>query len=60
MTISRALGDGEVVGLPRAGSCLVPGILNVTPDSFSDGGRHLERRAAIERGFELAATGPTS
>jgi dihydropteroate synthase len=28
---------------------LVMGILNVTPDSFSDGGRHLEPRAAIAR-----------
>jgi dihydropteroate synthase len=26
---------------------LVMGVLNVTPDSFSDGGRHLEPRAAI-------------
>jgi dihydropteroate synthase len=33
------------------------GILNVTPDSFSDGGRYLEARKAIARGVELAEQG---
>jgi dihydropteroate synthase len=33
------------------------GILNVTPDSFSDGGRFLEARAAIARGRALVAEG---
>lgn len=33
------------------------GILNVTPDSFSDGGRYLEARKAIARGVELAGQG---
>jgi len=33
------------------------GIVNVTPDSFSDGGRYLDRGAAIEHGIELAAAG---
>jgi dihydropteroate synthase len=36
---------------------LVMGILNVTPDSFSDGGRYLEPAAAIARGRELLALG---
>ena len=36
---------------------LVMGILNVTPDSFSDGGRWLEPAAAISRGRELFAQG---
>lgn len=36
---------------------LVMGILNVTPDSFSDGGRYAETAAAIARGRELAAAG---
>jgi dihydropteroate synthase len=35
----------------------VMGILNVTPDSFSDGGRRLEVRAAIEAGLAMAADG---
>ncbi|HEV2923285.1 MAG TPA: dihydropteroate synthase [Solirubrobacteraceae bacterium] len=33
------------------------GIVNVTPDSFSDGGRFLAPRDAIEHGRELAAEG---
>jgi dihydropteroate synthase len=33
------------------------GILNVTPDSFSDGGRYLDHRAAVERGLEMVGQG---
>ncbi len=48
-------------GLPRAladlDRTLVMGVLNVTPDSFSDGGRYLEPDAAVARGRALAATG---
>ena len=33
------------------------GILNVTPDSFYDGGRHLDARAAIARAREMSAQG---
>jgi dihydropteroate synthase len=33
------------------------GILNVTPDSFSDGGRYLDAGAAIEHGLALARQG---
>jgi len=33
------------------------GILNVTPDSFSDGGRYADRDAAVKHGFALAAAG---
>ena len=36
---------------------LVMGVLNVTPDSFSDGGRHFAPAAAIARGRELLAEG---
>jgi dihydropteroate synthase len=36
---------------------IVMGILNVTPDSFSDGGRWDATDAAIERGLELRAQG---
>lgn len=32
-------------------------ILNVTPDSFSDGGKHVEHEAAIEAGHAAAADG---
>ena len=30
---------------------LVMGVLNVTPDSFSDGGRHADAGAAVARGL---------
>ena len=33
------------------------GILNVTPDSFADGGRHNEFVAAVNRGLEMIAEG---
>lgn len=33
------------------------GVLNVTPDSFSDGGRWLEHAAAVEHGLALVADG---
>src|SRR3954447_11769060 len=33
------------------------GVVNVTPDSFSDGGRYLDARAAIDHGEQLAVEG---
>jgi dihydropteroate synthase len=33
------------------------GVINVTPDSFSDGGEHLDPAAAVERGLELESEG---
>jgi dihydropteroate synthase len=36
---------------------LIMGILNVTPDSFSDGGRYRSVESALRRGLELAAEG---
>jgi len=48
-------------GLPQAladlNRTLVMGILNVTPDSFSDGGRWADARGAIDRGLRLHADG---
>ena len=35
----------------------VMGILNVTPDSFSDGGQYLESNKAVERGITMAREG---
>ena len=47
--------------LPRSrlpeGRVLVMAVLNVTPDSFSDGGKHAAPEAAIEHGLRLAAEG---
>jgi dihydropteroate synthase len=36
---------------------VVMGIVNVTPDSFSDGGQYLDTAAAIDHGLELEAQG---
>ncbi|HET7869783.1 MAG TPA: dihydropteroate synthase, partial [Actinomycetota bacterium] len=36
---------------------LVMGILNVTPDSFSDGGRYLDHGVAVARGIEMVDEG---
>ena len=36
---------------------LIMGILNVTPDSFADGGRHNDFDAAVARGLEMIAEG---
>ena len=38
-------------------ACRVMGIINVTPDSFSDGGLFLSPEAAIRRGLEMSAAG---
>lgn len=43
-------------GLPE-GRPLVMGIVNVTPDSFSDGGRHLDARTAIAAGHAMLEAG---
>lgn len=44
-------------GLPVVDRCLVMGVVNVTPDSFSDGGEWFEPSAAIKHGRELLAEG---
>ncbi|HEY6270123.1 MAG TPA: dihydropteroate synthase [Candidatus Acidoferrum sp.] len=36
---------------------LVMGVLNITPDSFSDGGKFLEPGAAVEQAFAMAKAG---
>jgi dihydropteroate synthase len=37
--------------------CLVMGVLNVTPDSFSDGGRYLRLDSAVAHGYAMAQAG---
>jgi len=37
--------------------CLVMGVLNVTPDSFSDGGEFFDSEKAVEHGLKMAADG---
>src|SRR4028118_1609457 len=36
---------------------LIMGVLNVTPDSFSDGGKYLDPDAAADRALEMEAQG---
>jgi len=45
---------GRVLRLDRT---LVMGIVNVTPDSFSDGGEHFDPDAAVAHGLRLAGEG---
>ncbi len=37
--------------------CLIMGVLNVTPDSFSDGGQFLDADAAVAHGLEMVSQG---
>jgi dihydropteroate synthase len=47
----------HVMGLPAPSRALVMGVLNVTPDSFSDGGRWFDTDKAVEHGRRLARQG---
>ena len=54
--------DGAVLTWPRGrldftSGCLVMGVLNVTPDSFSDGGQFFDADAAVQRGLQMAEQG---
>lgn len=69
--LARWAGDGDGlvdrvaerlrrIAAPRASAAGGPrlmGIVNVTPDSFSDGGEHLDPEAAIAHALALAAAG---
>ena len=46
---------GRNVDLSQRG--MIMGVLNVTPDSFSDGGEHFSTDKAIARGLQMAAEG---
>ncbi len=48
---------GRVAGLPEWDRCAVMGVVNVTPDSFSDGGCWFDPGRAVEHGLALAAAG---
>jgi dihydropteroate synthase len=43
--------------LDFSAGCIVMGVLNITPDSFSDGGRFFDKARAIEHGLQMAADG---
>ncbi|WP_167761880.1 dihydropteroate synthase [Blastococcus sp. CT_GayMR19] len=46
-----------MITVPRPGRCVVMGVLNVTPDSFSDGGCFADAESAIAHGLEMHAAG---
>ena len=54
---SLALGGNVFAALLAKARPLVMGVLNVTPDSFSDGGRFLDPQVAIVHARQLAAEG---
>ncbi|RAJ55454.1 dihydropteroate synthase [Streptomyces sp. Amel2xB2] len=48
---------GRVIGLPDWNRCAVMGVVNVTPDSFSDGGRWFDPDVAVKHGLHLVSEG---
>ncbi|MEV5018981.1 dihydropteroate synthase [Streptomyces sp. NPDC053780] len=55
--MSKQTGRRHLAGLTAWDRCAVMGVVNVTPDSFSDGGRFFDTTAAIKRGLDLVAQG---
>ncbi|MGY3203213.1 dihydropteroate synthase [Streptomyces sp. TE5632] len=55
--MSSSSGHLHVAGLPHWDRCAVMGVVNVTPDSFSDGGRWFDTTTAVKRGLDLVAQG---
>jgi dihydropteroate synthase len=53
---SISASRGKIAGLD-VGTTRVMGVVNITPDSFSDGGRTPDRRSAVEQGLRLSAEG---
>lgn len=54
---SLRLPGGGVIELGGARRALVMAVLNVTPDSFSDGGLFADAESAVRHGLELVADG---
>lgn len=55
--MSTQRGPAGPEGLPRWDRCAVMGVVNVTPDSFSDGGRWFDAELAVKHGLDLVAQG---
>ncbi|MET9257962.1 dihydropteroate synthase [Streptomyces sp. NPDC003717] len=55
--MSTQTGRHPLAGLTAWDRCAVMGVVNVTPDSFSDGGRFFDPTAAVKRGLALVAEG---
>ena len=62
MTSMAKSSDKNIVQWPTgqldfSAGCLVMGVLNITPDSFSDGGQFLDVEKAVEHGLKMASEG---
>ena len=59
MSLARIVGDWKLRSrtLEVGRRTLVMGVVNITPDSFSDGGKFLDRDAAVVRGLQLMEDG---
>ncbi|MBZ3907065.1 MULTISPECIES: dihydropteroate synthase [Streptomyces] len=55
--MSKQNRRGQVAGMPGWDRCAVMGVVNVTPDSFSDGGRWFDTTAAVKHGLDMVAEG---
>jgi len=55
--MSKRSGRSQVAGLPEWDRCAVMGVVNVTPDSFSDGGHWFDTTAAVKHGLDLVSEG---
>lgn len=58
--LAAASRDAAIAGLPElsgVGRTLVMGVVNVTPDSFSDGGEWFSPEAGVAHGLELLGEG---
>lgn len=59
---AKAERSGDILEWPGgkldfSGGCVVMGVLNVTPDSFSDSGEFFDTDKAVEHGLKMAAEG---
>lgn len=57
MTLTKAALLARIHGAPQSGRPMVMGVVNVTPDSFSDGGDHFAAEQAIAHSLHLASQG---
>ncbi|WP_327344165.1 dihydropteroate synthase [Streptomyces europaeiscabiei] len=55
--MSKQNRRGQVAGMPVWDRCAVMGVVNVTPDSFSDGGRWFDTTAAVKHGLDMVGEG---
>ncbi len=53
--VTWQVAGGKGVELGPSGKLI--GIVNVTPDSFSDGGQYLDQKKAIEHAFSMIEAG---